>query len=240
MLAVCRTGFLLWPLLLMLAGPGVRAENYRFDIHANGFHYGEFDVLITETPGAYKVGVVAEAKGIFGFVIRARYKGEALGDIVSTDWVSTYFKARSSRIFVDRTSEVRFEAGRPVFVRIAPEKRKTELSSPLAVKVAVQDPLSLLANLILYSGPDCPKSQLLYDGRRITRVAFKPRQKAAKSFTCHGFYEIIEGPDHSLQKGERRFALKLEYQQSSDGSASLEAIRITSGSNEIAFTKVAE
>ncbi|NOX73365.1 MAG: DUF3108 domain-containing protein [Alphaproteobacteria bacterium] len=220
------------------AQAGERHE-YPFEIRANGFRFGDFLVVLEEDAQTYRVEVSAEARGVFGFMLRARYSGTSTGEKRPDGTrLGLDFKARSSRIFADRTQQVTYQDGQPKTVFILPLKRRTALSDPLKVTGSFNDPLSFLANLVANPGTTCPAPADLYDGRRITKVTLEPGLPEPNSLTCTGTYEIIEGPDHSLQKGVRRFGLTASYGRDLTGILLLKSVKFESGGNEILLSRL--
>jgi hypothetical protein len=230
------TGLLL--ALTLWAQAGERHE-YPFEIRANGFRYGDFLVVLEEDAQTYSVEVSAEARGIFGFMLRAKYSGTSKGQ-KRPDGLrqGLDFKARSSRIFADRTQQVTYQDGQPKTVFILPLKRRTALSDPQKIVGNFNDPLSFLANLVANPGTTCPPQADLYDGRRITKVTLEPDLPEPDSLTCTGTYEIIEGPDHSLQKGVRRFGITALYERDLSGVPMLKSVKFLSGGNEILLSRL--
>jgi hypothetical protein len=236
----CILKGLTFSVALILSPAISQADEILFDIRANGFRYGDFALTKTANTSGYSVAVSSEAKGLFGFMIRAKYSGKSSG-VFNGDGnpVTTKFTANSSQIFAKRTSEVEFEGGKPVSVVITPLKRRTTLSDPSLLSGPYLDPLSFLANTAQLTGASCPMEQQLYDGRRITQVSFEGQVDINGNLTCSGGYEIIQGPDHSLQKDVRKFAVVLIYTKTGQHDLRLKTVELTSGSNVISLHRLA-
>ncbi|MFT4716676.1 MAG: hypothetical protein ACI9ZD_001406 [Paracoccaceae bacterium] len=189
-----------------------KSDEYLFDIKANGFRYGAFSVISSQVATNYSITVNAQAQGLFGLVLQAKYNGRSAGMFAENGArISTAFKAHSSRLFANRTAEVTFENGQPTIVNINPAKRRTALSDPERIPGPILDPLSFLDSVMLLPDGTCPKNQRMYDGRRITVISFEKTTIKNGVLACQGSYEIVEGPDHSLQRGIRRFNVILRY-----------------------------
>jgi hypothetical protein len=202
-----------------------------FDILAGGLKFGTFVVQTKISGIGYAIDVTAEADGIFGMLIRSKYKGRSRG--VAQRTIPTHFEASSSRIFKSRTTRITFVEGLPSLVTVTPEKDQTVLTDPNQIKTTRIDPLTFIYR-IEYSPGNCPEKQFLYDGRRLTEVSFQVTSLKDGNIFCYGTYEIKQGPDHSLQKGVRQFQVQLIYQKLIDGILyELKDVQIISGSNKI-------
>jgi uncharacterized protein DUF3108 len=216
-----------------------KSREYLFEIRANGFRYGDFSVVLSEDARTYQVDVTAEAKGIFGFLLQAKYSGSSSGTIKpNANRQGTEFTARSSRILVNRTQSVTYQSGQPTTVSVLPPRRRTALSDPQQISGKYNDPLSFLANLVENVGPNCPASANLYDGRRITKVTFGSETLQSSTVTCDGIYEIVDGPDHSLQKGVRKFGVVSRYDRGETGALTLNSVDFESKGNVITLTRL--
>jgi len=217
----------------------VTPRDFLFEVRANGFRYGDFLVSLRETGKTYSVDVSAQATGIFGFLLRARYSGTSTGEIGADGTrKGVVFWASSSRIFANRTQRVTYLKGRPQTVSILPLKRRTTLSDPTEIAGNFNDPLSFLANLVANPGTTCLPPADLYDGRRITRVMLTPAPSKPGTLICSGSYKIIEGPDHSLQRGVRQFTVRATYDRVPVIGLKLERVDFESNGNIITLNRL--
>ncbi len=231
--------------LLLLAFPGqaepiVKTQTAVFDITANGRAFGTMALDYRATATTYSLAVTAEATGLFGFLLRAQYDGQASG-MISPDQglVPLRFSAASERLFKRRNTEISFENNRPTQVTLTPKRDRTSLTDPSIITDTRTDPISLLAELFTWQSPGCPPPRRLYDGRRLSLVDISDATPSATGQTCRGSYQITQGPDHSLQSGKRRFGLAYHYEITAN-SQTLTGAEFTSGSTTILLTRRAE
>jgi len=194
----------------ILAADPVHAASY--EVRADGFRFGLMSVETTTSPGAYGITVSAEAQGLFGFLLQSHYLGTAEGILDPSGRPEPRrFSAKTDRIFKHRDVAVTFQNGRPESVSLTPEKDRTEYTDPSRVTGDRMDSLSYFYRMFTAAAGACAPDGLLYDGRRQTSVTFAPPVVSADATACSGTYAITDGPDHSIQSGQRRFDLSLTY-----------------------------
>ncbi len=232
-------------LLLALAQPvqagsgGSSSASVAFDVRADGFRLGELTAQYKAAKGMYDVSVQAAAGGLIGFFLQARYTGESNGRLTAKGIpVPDVFTAHSSRIFKNRVQRVDFAKGKPTKVSISPRRDMTPMSDPKLVTDQRIDPLSYLGLFIQDRKSGCPKAADMYDGRRLTHISFIELAAGSNHILCEGFYEIIKGPDHTIQPGRRKFALEFDYKRSKGPLARLQTITVTSGGNKIVMRRL--
>ena len=207
---------ILLPAPLAAAAPSLSVANY--EVFADGFRIGRFDVRSKRVGGQYGVHIQSALQGVLGFLLRAKFDGRAEGRLDESGRpLPTLFSARSSRIFKQRDVTIAFQDRHPVSVTLTPLRDHTALSDPAKISGPIMDSVSYVYQLFHAKGGDCPVARALYDGRRRVLVRFEAPVPEANGLLCNGSYRIIEGPDHSLLTGQRSFPLAFHY--SKEGGA---------------------
>jgi len=232
---------LLIALLLCITPPAFAGgtETAVFSITAAGIPFGDMSLTYTETGNFYAFTVAAQARGLLGFLTQSRYQGQSNGTITAQSTRQPdNFHARSQRIFKDRITTIRFENGIPVSVDLTPLKDQSPLTDPDHVKDKRLDSLTYLS--LIFHNPDrsCPPDGKLYDGRRLTEIAFMAQPQTDDLLRCTGTYTITDGPDHSIVSGRRSFGLSLVY-QSSDTRLLLQSAVFTAGTSTLNLSRKA-
>lgn len=226
-------------LILPVAAQSATTKSIAFDVRADGFRFGALSATYAVKGDTYSVSVQAEAQGIIGFFLRARYTGLAQGRLDRGNLpVPDFFTAHSSRIFKSRVQRVDFVDGFPTKVSISPSRDMTPMSNPKLVTERRIDPLSYLGIFIQDRVSGCPPPANMYDGRRLTHISFTEVAAGTDQILCEGFYKIVKGPDHSIQPGLRKFGLEFIYKRTGGPLARLTTIKVTSGSNKIVLRRI--
>jgi len=220
---------------LVLSPTALFAETSTYDVTTNGFRFGNLTVTTTLVASAYSIAVTAQAQGLLGFLTQSRYIGSANGKLANSGPQPAFFTARTQRIFKDRETSITFTNGRPTKVTLTPKKDHTNFTDPKSVTDKRVDSLSYFYQMFTVPAGKCPANGTLYDGRRLTEVNFETPTISDTTTSCIGEYRLTNGPDHSLQSGQRSYALVFEY--TPQGGAPVR-ITVKSGGNLVVLDAV--
>lgn len=211
------------------------AETTTYNVTTNGFRFGNLTVTTTLADSTYSIAVTAQAQGLLGFLTQSRYFGSANGRMTASGPQPVFFTARTQRIFKDRETTISFKNAQPNQVTLTPRKDHTALTDPNTVTDKRLDSLSYFHQMFTPPAGKCPVDGHLYDGRRLTQVSFQAPVVSITQTSCTGTYQITNGPDHSLQSGQRSYALVFDYAPA--GGAPVR-ITVKSGSNLVVLDAV--
>ena len=220
---------------LVLSPATLFAETSTYDVTTNGFHFGNLMVTTTLVADTYSIAVTAQAEGLMGFLTQSRYQGSANGKMTISGPQPAFFAARTQRIFKDRETTISFTNGRPTEVTLTPQKDHTDFTDPESVTDKRVDSLSYFYQMFTAPAGKCPANGTLYDGRRLTEVSFETPTISDTTTSCIGEYRLINGPDHSLQSGQRSYALVFDY---APGGGAPVRITVKSGRNLVVLSVV--
>jgi hypothetical protein len=205
------------------ASAPLAAEPAHFDISVAGIRAGEITLSASRSGDVYHAGGRLRSTGLIGAVARLRFDGEATGRIDAAGrLVPDRYTASSRSTRSERETEIVFDNGAPVAVRVEPP-RDREVDP--AEQGGTIDPLSAAYALLLDTseGAVCNRRVDLFDGSRRSQIAIGSAEDQDGAKVCNGLYTRVEGDSHSVSD-QREWPFRLVFK--ANGSGTLELDRI--------------
>jgi hypothetical protein len=197
--------------------PGGEGFRLSYDVYKSGFRALSLDFDVTLDAGTYRTDAKLESAGVIGWLFDWRLDAMSAGKLqAAATIVPQHHRFANSWRGKVRSVEIAYQAGVPAAVRAEPPySHKPDRVVAAELLPGAVDPMSAVTAIVLANatGPLCPPTTAVYDGRRRYDAQLTPlgsKTLKASNFAayggpaegCHMSFERIAGfkPDDERMK----------------------------------------
>lgn len=205
--------------LLMTALPAAaQTEQATFSLNIRGVSAGSLRIAGEVEGNRYAINGVLESGGLVGILRRIRYDATAQGRVTGGRFVPSSYAERSDNGGRKRSASMEYRSGVPQVKAYDPPRKQDEDDVDPATQGGTVDTLTALFVTLrdVPQGQECGMPLRIFDGRRVTEVAFSQPRRQNGTTTCNGEFRRVAGYSASDMAEKRVFPFTMTYTPQGD------------------------